>query len=82
MQTFPGRDFVTLFTCTPVGVNSHRLLVRGERIDAPPAMAGSMQGDVHAGFPWWLLAFVGGVCVAGVLSFRSKPAAAAGVARP
>ncbi len=27
-----GQDYVTLFTCTPYGVNSHRLLVRGHRI--------------------------------------------------
>lgn len=26
-----GKDYVTLITCTPYGVNSHRLLVRGER---------------------------------------------------
>ena len=28
----PGQDYVTLFTCTPYGVNSHRLLVRGHRV--------------------------------------------------
>ena len=28
-----GQDYVTLFTCTPYAVNSHRLLVRGHRID-------------------------------------------------
>ena len=27
-----GEDYITLFTCTPYGVNSHRLLVRGTRI--------------------------------------------------
>lgn len=27
-----GADYVTLFTCTPYGVNSHRLLVRGHRV--------------------------------------------------
>ena len=27
-----GRDYVTLLTCTPYGINSHRLLVRGSRI--------------------------------------------------
>ena len=27
-----GEDYVTLFTCTPYGVNTHRLLVRGSRI--------------------------------------------------
>ena len=28
-----GKDMVTLVTCTPFGVNTHRLLVRGERTD-------------------------------------------------
>lgn len=28
----PGKDYVTLVTCTPYGVNSHRLLVRGTRV--------------------------------------------------
>lgn len=28
-----GKEYCTLMTCTPYGVNSHRLLVRGERID-------------------------------------------------
>ncbi|MDO5301995.1 MAG: class C sortase [Tissierellia bacterium] len=28
-----GRDQVTLFTCTPYGINTHRLLVRGQRIE-------------------------------------------------
>ena len=32
LQTEEGKDYVTLFTCTPYGVNSHRLLVRGERV--------------------------------------------------
>ncbi len=29
----PGQDLVTLMTCTPYGINSHRLLVRAHRID-------------------------------------------------
>jgi len=32
----PGEDLCTLVTCTPYGVNSHRLLVRGHRIDNLP----------------------------------------------
>ena len=28
-----GRDYVTLMTCTPYGINSHRLLVRGHRVE-------------------------------------------------
>ena len=30
-----GKDYVTLMTCTPYGINSHRLLVRGRRIETP-----------------------------------------------
>lgn len=33
-----GKDFATLLTCTPYMINSHRLLVRGERIDYVPAV--------------------------------------------
>ena len=32
LHTEEGKDYVTLFTCTPYGVNSHRLLVRGVRV--------------------------------------------------
>ena len=32
LQIEEGKDQVTLFTCTPYGVNSHRLLVRGTRV--------------------------------------------------
>ena len=31
-----GKDLVTLVTCTPYGINSHRLLVRGHRIENTP----------------------------------------------
>ncbi|MGM0113125.1 class C sortase [Enterococcus sp. DIV0187] len=32
-----GRDLATLLTCTPYGVNSHRLLVRGKRVPYQPS---------------------------------------------
>lgn len=32
----PGEDYITLVTCTPYGINSHRLLVRGNRIENIP----------------------------------------------
>lgn len=37
VQPVAGADLVTLITCTPYGVNSHRLLVTGERIDLADA---------------------------------------------
>ncbi len=33
MSVVDGKDYVTLFTCTPYGVNTHRLLVRGTRVE-------------------------------------------------
>ena len=31
-----GEDYCTLLTCTPYGINTHRLLVRGRRVPVPP----------------------------------------------
>ncbi len=28
-----GKDYCTLITCTPYGINTHRILVRGHRVD-------------------------------------------------
>ena len=36
LQIEEGKDFVTLVTCTPFGVNTHRLLVRGHRVPYVP----------------------------------------------
>ena len=36
LQIEEGKDFVTLVTCTPFGVNTHRLLVRGHRMPYVP----------------------------------------------
>lgn len=33
----PGQDLCTLVTCTPTGINTHRLLVQGSRIPFVPA---------------------------------------------
>lgn len=65
-----GEDYVTLFTCTPIGVNSHRILVRGVRVPGPEAEGSAIAGDGRqAGFPWWALMFLGGSAVTGYLLF-------------
>lgn len=38
LRIVKGKDYCTLLTCTPYGVNSHRLLVRGKRVDTPEAI--------------------------------------------
>ena len=48
----PGRDYVTLMTCTPYAVNTHRLLVRGVRVEEAeptpePAQSGKEPPDAR-----------------------------------
>lgn len=38
LKIVPGEDYCTLLTCTPYGVNTHRLLVRGKRTDYEEAV--------------------------------------------
>lgn len=38
LQPVENEDLVTLMTCTPYGINSHRLLVTGKRVPYTPAM--------------------------------------------
>ena len=34
----PGHDYATLLTCTPIMINTHRLIVRGHRVPYVPAV--------------------------------------------
>ncbi|MCX8455238.1 class C sortase [Paenarthrobacter ureafaciens] len=60
LRKVDGKDYVTLVTCTPTGVNSHRLLVRGERVDGPAAGGGTAlpSQSIDPGFPWWAVLLV------------------------
>lgn len=54
------RDLLTLITCTPLGINSHRILVNAERITPTPEKeveAATAVPDLP-GFPWWAPAFL------------------------
>lgn len=48
----PGEDLVTLMTCTPYGINTHRLLVRGHRVEDVQAAAVSAAVDTAEGSRW------------------------------
>ncbi len=48
LSVVPGEDLITLVTCTPYGINSHRLLVRGTRCEVPDGWlddSGSLSRD-------------------------------------
>jgi sortase A len=64
-----GEDLLTLVTCTPIGVNSHRLLVRAHRVADQLAVGdGTVAGPgVGAGFPGWMVVVGAAVVGAGVV---------------
>ena len=72
-----GKDLATLITCTPYGINTHRLLVTGERVpmddDAVAAEAAQVKGSVMKP---WMIAVLASVAVilavAGILWLRSR----------
>ena len=47
LEIVEGKDYCTLVTCTPYGINSHRLLVRGHRVENR-ANAGSVRVTADA----------------------------------
>ena len=77
-----GMDYVTLMTCTPYGINTHRLLVRGKRVETTESQkhirvaADAFRIDPIIGAPIlaipMLLAALVGVLVAPHLRKRSK----------
>ena len=53
LTSVDGKDKCTLVTCTPFGVNTHRLLVQGERIEYETAEEIAIQTEsVQAGSTW------------------------------
>jgi sortase A len=61
----PGADQVTLFTCTPYGVNSHRLLVRGKRVpySGEEEVAGITQSMLKAVRNYYMLYLLLGLSI-------------------
>lgn len=57
----PHRDQLTMVTCTPYGINSHRMLVRGHRIDNPDAGEVRVTSDATQIEPLHVLPVVIGV---------------------
>ena len=72
-----GKDLATLITCTPYGINAHRLLVTGERVpmddDAVAAEAAQVKGSVMK--PWMIAVLASVVVIlviAAVIWLRSR----------
>lgn len=69
-----GEDLLTLFTCTPYGINSHRLMVEAHRVDS--AVAAAVEPGGQRGLPGqpWMLALLGvagaGIALVAVIAVR------------
>lgn len=75
LQIEEDKDYVTLVTCTPFGVNTHRLLVRGHRVPYVPELAAEGGTTQRVASSWTqhylvglgiglaVLAAAGGICL-------------------
>ena len=71
----PNGDYVTLVTCTPYGINTHRLLVRGRRVSGDASSVVTLTADY-----WWIRALFAAGCITlavtaifgGLYAYKSK----------
>lgn len=79
LRAVAGEDLVTLVTCTPLGINTHRYLVTGERVTPTPIndVRGAGEKPNIPGFAWWALVIVLALLLAVALvvgaGFTTKP---------
>ena len=52
LQIEDGKDYVMLVTCTPFGINTHRLLVRGHRVPYVPEQEATAAAEKPAASSW------------------------------
>lgn len=57
---YPDQDLVTLLTCTPLGINSHRFVATAERYYPQPEPTPPVKSE-EPGFPYWVVWFVVGL---------------------
>ena len=65
LQIEEGKDFVTLVTCTPFGIITHRLLVRGHRVPYTPEQASAAEEKLVASS--WTQHYLTGLGVVAVI---------------
>lgn len=66
LQIVKGKDYVTLFTCTPYAVNTHRLLVRGHRVPYVPK-DNATRTMMDSFEMYWIIIFVLGIIALAVV---------------
>ena len=74
LALFNGKDYVTLVTCTPYGVNTHRILCRGKRVPYVPGEEDKVKPRawVNMNILTSLIGALIGILIALVLTIRLK----------
>lgn len=65
------QDYVTLLTCTPYGVNTHRLLVRGHRVDMAEEAIAEVEDKVEPAASTWIERYEQGLVIGLITSFAA-----------
>ena len=77
LQIVEGKDYVTLYTCTPYGVNTHRLLVRGVRVKGDGSSNGTDWNTlILSGWLWGFILFLLLLLLASLFYWKRKKKAA------
>ncbi|MDY3127257.1 MAG: class C sortase [Corynebacterium sp.] len=80
LRAAEGQDYITLITCTPYGINTHRLLVRGHQVPLESGEEQVFAQSAGPGMQWWMWAIIAVVVLIALVSlvwlYRSRSAAA------
>lgn len=69
LRRTPNKDLLTLITCTPYGVNTHRLIITAERVPMDPQEESVFDGQGTT-WQWWMWAILAAVAIIVTLLIR------------
>ncbi len=80
LELTAGKDYCTLVTCTPYGINTHRLLVRGSRMEnlpqEQPAAVEKETGEIREERAWppylWAAPIPAAILIGAIIWRRKK----------
>lgn len=72
LQIVENKDYTTLITCTPYGVNTNRLLVRGERVEFNQEEKQGMSTEVSMFNKWMVIVPILLLCTLLVVIYKKK----------
>lgn len=72
LQIVENKDYTTLITCTPYGVNTNRLLVRGERVELNKKEKQKVSTEIFIFNKWTVIVTILLLCVLLVVIYKKK----------